>query len=384
MSYEQFKNFEKRGSQELEPKEKENLVDAWLKIAVDNQLKPENVESLSNEELKEWLYKTLMVDIEALVIGWGLEPDPILIEGIKNEQDLEQRAKLEMKYLEDTRAKINDFHKANPLAQGQSDKYVSWPSEMRKKKSFNCVGGTLLGMSLLERVDISSFCGKPSSHVLNIARLSNGEWVYADFTNNQVKIVKPEEGMLDGVRILELKEPDIIYRCIPLLDNRDVPDSIIGNFHSLEHDVKDEKADPTDKNEAKRLFTIFNEEFKKNDFSRLHDALYPSQVALQRTKEIQNEDRRVEKIHSLLATLREYTKEYTRNLSPSQRKKLLEEIKENSKEIRELFYKDDRKVLDKITPELKKTLQLIVRSTKSVKKKNPELYSDFVELLVSR
>lgn len=372
-------NFEKQEGRELELKEKENLVDAWLTIAVDNQAKPDNVDSLNNQQLKEWLYGTLMKDTARLVEEWDLQSNDDLIERIKGEQGLEQRARFEMNYIEAVRAKIQEFKKNHPLGD-RSDKWDSWPSEMRDNKTFNCVGGTLLGISLLDRIGARSYYGSPFSHVLNIVELSNGEWMYVDFFNNQVKKVKPREVLLGGVRTLELQEPDIIYRYVPLLGNSEAVGSIIGNFHSLECDTKDKKVDPLDKQEAERLFANFVGEFQKNDFSSLHDALFPSKVSLRRTEEMQNESDRIEKIRSFSSSARKYIE----TLNPQQREVVLQEIKTNSEKIRKFFYEDDKSVLDKISHASQKLLQLLTRSTRNVKIKNPEVYRDFVELFISR
>ncbi|MDP3901982.1 MAG: hypothetical protein Q8Q21_00135 [bacterium] len=376
---EQPTNFEKKESRELESKEKGNLVDAWLAIAVDNQVKPDYINNLNNQQLKEWLHKTLIDDTAKLIEEWGLQPDVALVKRIRGEQNPEQRAKIEMDFIEAVRTKIQEFKKAHPLGD-RSDKWDSWPSEMRDNKNFNCVGGTLLGTSFLDRIGVHSYYGNPFSHVLNIVELSNGEWVYADFLNNQVKKIKPREIMLGGVRTLELKEPDIIYRYIPLLDNSEAVGSIIGNFHSLEHDTKDKNSDPIDKQGAERLFANFAEEFSRNDFSSLHDALYPSKVALRRTKEMQNEGGRIEKIRSFSSSARKYIE----TLNPRQKEEVLKEIKVNTEGIRKLFYENDDGVLDKIDSTSKKLLQSLIRSTRNAKTKSPKLYHDFVELFVSR
>ncbi|MDI6821255.1 MAG: hypothetical protein QMD65_03780 [Patescibacteria group bacterium] len=380
MPQEKFVNFEKQEGRELEPKEKENLVNAWLSIAVDNQARPDDIDKLNNQQLKRWFYETLMDDTEKLIEEWDLQPDVTLIEKIKSEHNLEQRTRLEMDYIEAIRIKVQEFKKTHPLGD-RSDKWDSWPSEMRDNKTFNCVGGTVLGISFLDRIGVRSYYGNPFSHVLNVVELSSGEWVYVDFLNNQVKKTKPKkEIMLGGVRTLELEEPDIIYRYVPLLDNSEAVGSIIGNFHSLEHDVKDKKADPTDKREAERLFANFAEQFRKNDFSLLHDTLYPSKVALRRTREMQDEGGRIEKIRSFSSSARKYIG----TLDSKQREEVLKEIKTNAEGIRKLFYESNNDVLDKISPASKKLIQSLIRRMRSAKTKSPELYHDFVELFVSR
>lgn len=379
MPQEKFVNPEKQEGRELELKEKENLVDAWLTIAVDNQIQPDNIADLNNEQLKRWFYKTLMEDTSKLAEEWGLQPDIALIEKIREEQNPEQRARIEMDFIEAVRVKIQEFKKAHPL-KNRSDKWDSWPSEMRKNKTFNCVGGTLLGILLLDKAGIRSYYGNPFSHVLSIVKLSNGEWMYVDFLNNQVKKIKPQEIMLDGVRTLKLEEPDIIYRYVPLFDNSESVGSIIGNFHSLECDTKDKKVDPLDKQEAERLFANFAEEFQKNDFSSLHDILYPLKVSLSRSKEMQNEGGRIEKIQLFSSSARKYIE----TLDTKQKDEVMREIKTNADKIRKLFYEDDREVLDEISPASKKLLQSLVKSTKNVKTRTSDLYRDFVELFVSR
>ena len=379
MPQEQLVKVEKKENHELRSEEKRNLTNAWLNIAVDNQTKPDNLDDLNNQQLREWLYKTLMDDTSKLVEEWNLQPDIALIEKNKHEKDPERKTEAEMDFIETIRKRVQEFKKANPL-KDRSDKWDSWPSEMRENKTFNCVGGTLLGISLLDRAGMRSHYGNPFSHVLNIVELSNDEWVYADFLKNQVKKIKPEEITLGGVRTLKLKEPDIIYRYVPLFDNNEAVGSIIGNFHSLERDVKDKKADPTDKREAERLFVNFAEDFQRNDFSSLHDSLYPSRVALRRTEEMQNEGGRIEKIRSFSSSARKYIE----TLNPQQRNDLLKEVKANADGVRKFFYAGGEEIFDSVSSTTKKTLQLLIRSTRNAKVKNPDLYHDFVELFMSR
>ena len=194
MPREQLPKFEGPESRELKPEERINLVEAWLDVAIDGEEMPDGVSNWTNERLRTWLFGTLMADTDRLAKNWGLEPDRSLIDQIKGEKNIEVRAKLERDYIESIREVMNTFLKKHPKLPDEGYKWDSWPKKMREEKSFNCVGGTLLGMLLLERAGIVSYYGILESHVLNIVKLANGEWVYADFTNSHIKKNKTRRG----------------------------------------------------------------------------------------------------------------------------------------------------------------------------------------------
>ncbi len=372
-----FEKKENREGQELKLEEKKNLVDAWLNIIVDNQKKPDNLESLNNQELKEWLYKTLMDDISKLGEEWHLQPE-VDIEKIKTEKNPELKAKLEIDFIEALRIKIQEFKEVN-FQKGRSNKWDSWPKNMRENRSFNCVGVTLLGMNLLEKAGIQSYYGNPFSHVLNIVKLSNGEWVYVDFLENKVKKIIPEEITIGGIPTLKLKEPDIIYRYIPLFDKKEVVGSILDNLNVLKNEIKNIEAEPKDKKEAERIFAKFEKDFQNNDFPFLKEKLYYSRLIFFQTKEMQEERQRIEKILKLSSLMRKYLE--ILNLQPE---KIKEELITNIDDVERLFREDDKKIFDKVEPQTKEFLQLLFKEMENIKKENLDLYQELGELFINK
>ncbi|MDI6733990.1 MAG: hypothetical protein QMD50_00650 [Patescibacteria group bacterium] len=365
--------------QELNIEQKTNLVDAWLSIVVDNEAKPNDLENWNNQKVKNWFYKTLMKGVSDLVDRWRLNLDDKLVESIRNEFNSDKKIKLELEYIELIRLRIDEFLKKHPV-EDRSTKWDSWPKKMRGTKSFNCVGGTFIGLSLLEKARVTSYYGNPVSHVLNIIKLSNGEFVYADFTNNQVRKIKPEKVQIGNVDTLKLKDPEIIYRYIPLLDKKDSPSSILGNLNSLRHDALDDGVDPFDKKEAVSCFNVFEEEFKKNNFAELRDRFYPSGVTLRRSEEMRGEEERIDKIQEL----NKRSKEYLLTLGSKQASLVRNEIKNNSEAVKRFLMEDNIQILGLFTLEAKKVLELIKEDLTSIKKENSKLFHDFIDWMISK
>jgi len=161
---------------------------------------------------------------------------------------------------------------------------------MRETKKFNCAGATLLGMNLLDKGGIKSYCGNPHGHVVNIVKLSNGEWWYVDFRNGKKNFLKleAEEIEIVGTQILKINQPEINYKLIPVYNNTEAAGFVLGNLSSLKHEV--EHSGKPDKNsnekQAKELIKKHEQIFQKTDFYLLHEILYPKFVELEKINEI--------------------------------------------------------------------------------------------------
>jgi hypothetical protein len=255
---------------------------------------------------------------------------------------------------------------------------------MRETKEFNCVGATLLGVYLLEKGGIKSQYGNPHGHVINIAKLSNGEWWYVDFRNGKQNIIKlePEETEVSAVPTLKINQANIDYRIIPLYDNSEAAGSVLGNLSSLKHEAEDESTSDEDieKREAKEYLKKYGQNFQEADFSLLHQSLYPKFIEFDKTDEMQKEIARIDSMRDFEKPVQNYTK----TLTKEQEKALVEEIKTKKDDIENLFYKDDESVLQSVSSELKRVLELFLESLKNVKEKQPEVYQEAIDKIVGR
>lgn len=367
---------------ELSAEQKQTLGEIWTSMAVDNVAIPENIAGMSQDEIKDWLYQSLMNDTEKLANEWGLKADQNLIEKIKNAENLDEKSDLELEYIKKAHAQVDKIARDFDRSGEKSTMWDSWPKRMRETKEFNCVGATLLGIDLLEKGGIKSYYGNPYQHVLNIAKLSNGDWWYVDFRNGDRNIIKidPEEITLAGNPVLRVDHPNIDYRLIPIYDNSKAAGSVLGNLSSLEHTTKDQNTpdENIEKKEAQEYLRKYGEVFRKVDFSLLEQSLYEN--GMRETPEMKKERDRID----LLFNFEKPVQDYTQAMSKEQKESITEEIKTKKEAFGNLFYKDDKTILEQSSPELKKILELFLESLKDAKENQPEIYQEAVDTIVGK
>jgi len=376
--------FAKQERQEIGPEQKKILGEAWAEMVVDDSDTPENISGMTTEEIKKWLFESMMKDVEIFTNELGLKNDQVLIEKIQKTENLDEKSALELEYIRNAHTQVDDIVHNFDESENKSTKWDSWPKRMRKTKEFNCVGATLLGINFLEKGGIKSYYGNPAGHVINIAKLSNGEWWYVDFRNGKQNIIRiePEETSLADVLVLKINHPSIDYRLIPIYENSEAVCSILSNLASLKRTAENKNIpdENTEKKEAKEYLEKYKSNFEKTDFSLFHQTLYPKFIKAEKTKEMQGEIRRIDNMREFEKPIQAYTK----TLSKEQKEFIIEEIKSKKKFIGNLFYKDDQSVLQKSSPELKKILELYLENLRKIKENQPEIYKEAVDKIIGR
>lgn len=370
--------------QELSPEQKKTLGEVWTEMVIDNGNTPENIGEMAEDEIKQYLFDSIMKDIEKFSKELGLQIDAELVKKIQNTESVEEKSAFELEYIRKAHAQVDEIVQKFDRSADKSTKWDSWPKRMRETKEFNCVGATLLGIYLLEKGGIKSQYGNPHGHVINIAKLSNGEWWYVDFRNGKQNIIKlePEEIVIADVPTLKINQPNIDYRLIPLYANSEVAGSVLGNLSSLKHEAEDEciPNEDIERKEAKEYLEKYGQNFQKADFSLLHQSLYSKFIEFDKTDEMQKEITRIDSMRDFEKPVQNFTK----TLTKEQEKALVEEIKTKKESIESFFCKDDESVLQDVSQELKKVLELFLESLKSVKEKQPEVYQEAVDKIVGR
>ena len=384
-NFEQQKNIEANvEQQELTPEQKRTLGEVWTEMIIDNADIPENIDKLNQGEIKKWLFESTMKDIEKFAEELGFQINADFVEKIKKAENLDEKSALELEYIKTAHTQVDDIVQKFDRSADKSTKWDSWPKRMRETKEFNCVGATLLGVHLLEKGEVKSYYGNPHGHVVNIAKLSNGEWWYVDFRNGKQNIIKiePEEITIADVPVLKIKQPNIVYRLIPIYDNPEAAGSVLGNLSSLKNEAEDQNTPDEDveKKEAKEYLEKYGQNFQKADFSLLQQSLYPKFVEFDKTEEMQKEIARIDG----MGDFEKPAQDYTTTLTKEQEKVLVEEIKTRKKAIESLFYHGDTSVLRETSPELKKVLELFLESLRGVKDKQPEVYQEAIDKIVGR
>ncbi len=279
-------------NKELSCEEKRQLVETWGEVVLgraDNLL---DTEAMKNEDVKKWLFSSLMREIEILAKEWKLEPDEDLIKKIQEEQDFDNKSKFEVEYIRVMYDKVSKITKNFDMS-SFSVKWSSWPARMRETKEFNCVGATMLGMHFLKKAGIKSYYGSPVGHAVNIAELSNGEFWYADFIQDKklTKKLNLSEKQSGNKQILELDYDDGKVKQIPLLENSEISSAILENFSDLKKESINQKIPIKNIKEQETADYIakFKKQFSEVDFGGLNRKLYPVICALEETEEMKEE-----------------------------------------------------------------------------------------------
>lgn len=262
---------------ELSPEEKKTLAAAWCSVVLGRETTPENVEAFSNEQMRAWLYDSLVSEALVLRSEWGLAPDiEKYREAMEKCADDAQRSDVQFQFIDSLKVKFKSHLVANLNgAESHMRRHESWPKAMRTTKIFNCVGATLIAIASIEEAGIEVHFGDMAGHVVAFARLENGEWVYADLNNNFIKKVKPEEKSIDGILCFVLKDPDIVYETAAILDPKNIPLSVFANLARLKKDIEEERYDSDRQKE--RIASLHQEGkqyFDSLKFNETRDLLY--------------------------------------------------------------------------------------------------------------
>jgi hypothetical protein len=301
-SFEQNEDIEvNQEKPELTSEQKKILGEVWTEMVVDNVDVPENIDEMTQDEVKRWLFESIMKDTEIFAEELGLKIDNDLVEKIRKTKNLDKKSALELEYIKKAHSQVDDIVQRFDKLARKSTKWDSWPKKMRETKEFNCVGATLLGIHLLENGGIKSYCGNPADHILNIVKLSNGEWRYVDFMNGKqnIKKIEPEEATIARVPVLKIKQQNIDYKLIPIYENSEVAGSVLGNLSCLEQEAEDPNTpdENIEKKEAKKYLEKYGRNFQKADFSLLQESLYPKLIEVDDTEEMQQE---IERINTMI------------------------------------------------------------------------------------
>ena len=374
--------YAKQERQEISSEQKKILGKVWTEMVVDNSDTPENIRDMPNEEIKKWLFESTMKDMESFTNELRLKNDQVLIEKIQKTENLDEKSALELEYIKNVHTQVDSMVHNFDRSENKSTKWDSWPKRMRETKEFNCVGATLLGINFLEKGGIKSYYGNPGGHVVNIAKLSNGEWWYVDFRNGKQNIIRiePEETFLADVPVLKINHPGIGYKLIPIYENSEATCSILSNLASLKRTAENKNIsdENTENKEAKEYLEKYKSNFEKTNFSLFHQTLYSKFIEVEKTKEMRGEIRRIDNMREFEKPIHDYTK----ILSKEQKMAIIEEIKNKKESIGNLFYKDDRSVLQKSSPKLKKILELYLENLGKIKENQPEIYKEAVDKII--
>ncbi|MFH1315005.1 MAG: hypothetical protein ABIH67_01265 [Candidatus Uhrbacteria bacterium] len=371
--------------QELSPEERRALGSVWSEIVLGSDgAFIEDASVLSDEELREQLNSSLISETKSLLGEWGLTPDIDLIKQISEIEDDDEKAKLELRYLKQVHEAIDQRVRNFDRSKPKSTKWDSWPDRMRETGEFNCVGAITIGSSLLEQAGLESYIGNPPSHVLNIVRLSNGDWWYVDFMNgkNAMQKIDPMEREVNGHRVLQIEHPSIDYRLIPISPQKELPSYVLGNLASLQKDASEAQLGETDleKKEAFEYANRHRDRLTVVDLSELDSKLFNKGNHVNDSEEMRAEANRVD----VLWERDDKIKELSKDLDVEQLSRIAIEISGNLSEVRQYLFGEVDEILPAIGQELKIFLESYRTKFSDLAENQREEYQHMTDRLLKR
>jgi hypothetical protein len=291
-----IENYQERVAveKELNLDEKKNLKHLWNFVVLgNNEREQDTVELMDKKEIKQWMYHSLLEETYALFPELDFEIDFESIEKILAQKDKEKRAKLQLEYI----YACNEQFKTLAKSEEQKSKDTRWntmPLTMREEKAFNCVGASLIGHGFLRKGEIENFYGNPDGHVVNIARLDDGQWWYIDFRNNYIEKVEADVVEIAKVKTLKLNDPAISYSYAPMLEGIEGPIFILGNLSGIKYEATSEDIPdnfPGVQN-ARKLYARFKRELDSDEIDKFIEAVYP-ETSEYKNSEIMKKEREV-------------------------------------------------------------------------------------------
>ncbi len=254
--FEQFKELA-----ELSKPEKQFLIDFWQNQVLGKEADlPIDIDTADNAMMRQWLQETQMK--RAGEVFGQLIDQPLDRQAPSGERKVNESLRQELKVLDQelqtigvqinqeknnaakVKLQLAYLKKCRDLFKRIKSNFVTnfndlplesnQPNYIEQNQEFLCSGATLLGFAALERDNVSQeyYRGAPPGHSVDIVRLADGEWCYADFANGIVEIIKPtgqtdRSGMpleRDGnLPILEFNNEAIVYQKVPIMEKEDLP-----------------------------------------------------------------------------------------------------------------------------------------------------------------
>lgn len=364
--------------EELSLETKKQLVDFWRKAVVGEVDPPKNLE---DDNLKEWLYKTIMEDAYKLTTEWQLLPNQELIKEIASEKDKDKKSELEFKFLESIKQMVGDLdEKFKKLSEeGRLLAWNSSPRAMRKNKDFDCTGATLLGNSLLSQASIESYHGSPGGHSVNIAKLSNGEWVWLDLKNKTIQKIDPTIREIDGGKLFDLSKPISQWEQCYVTPKATINASIIGNFYALQTHAID-KGESSSGYTLEKSLEAYKDLKEALESIDLGDAVYKLWPGKEMAREIMAPQRKItKKVNEIIKPIEESGK----SLDQKMQVQLITTVRAGKEMIIKSF-QDLNVMIDFTIPEVNEAFQKSIENLKKFKEESPEIYPEVIEKLAAR
>uniref|UniRef100_A0A7C4LZI0 Transglutaminase-like domain-containing protein n=1 Tax=candidate division CPR3 bacterium TaxID=2268181 RepID=A0A7C4LZI0_UNCC3 len=210
---------------------KEDFAVFWTKAVVIHEVIPNGIAIFSRQEMASWLFETLMRSIEYVIEIFGIPTDNEMIFRISEEKNIEFKANLEKIFIFNF---LKNIHSVADLAKEDAfdNSYGSWPNEILRKNSFDCVGASTMAIYILQKAGISNYSTLIPMHQITPVRLVNRQWYYLDTIQNRfIKADYKENDNIFGFPYLDINKIDTEWNFVPVMDPKYILQSIINNIN---------------------------------------------------------------------------------------------------------------------------------------------------------
>lgn len=202
----------------------EAFTDFWQKEIVGEEVSLSDIEDLIEEDFEWWLVESVLrgarLVMERKGLGYLYDSS-----GIKDENDLPLWMKRSVGEIKRSR---NPFEMTLSLL-------CSFPTMLEAHWSPNCLGGTLLALSLLRRQKASFHLCCPPNHVAVAVQLDDCSVLLVDVTN---RICQKLDGntidIIPGIPALVVDPRVMDYRIFPLLPVRSLAEILLANLQEVQ------------------------------------------------------------------------------------------------------------------------------------------------------
>ena len=340
---------------ELSSEEKKTLADAWFNLVLGRKNDSTDVEGFDNEQMRAWLYDSLISETLVLRNEWGINPDIEKyreeIEGCTND---DQKSRVQLEFIESINNGISNFSESHPDGENKLKRWESWPKAMRESKNFNCVGATLFAIASMEEAGIEVFYGNPAGHAVAIAKLRNQSYVFVDLNNRLVAPIEPDKRMIDGIHCFIVKNVKFDYESIPVLDRSSIVSSVLGNLSGLPSDVQlDVHDSERQKARTEAMYAEGRSFFEKVDFSQLTENLFKKQ------RDFWSDNNLVGKIEfAKVSLLRHFEKEFL-NIEPVNKGKIRDFFMQNPDKFTDFLLDSSKNDFKGLDPRIVRDLEFL-------------------------
>ena len=181
---------------------------------------------------------------------------------------------------------------------------------------------------------------------------------------------------------MKINNKHIEYKLVPFCDNEDISTPIFGNLVHLFEEVNDpDVVDDYNKQYARQYVQTHKSIFNGDDsIKNIRDVFYADNQDINNSEEMDRERQRIDDYDKYT----ENVQEYVSALEEKERKKIFEEISKNISSVEEFLRKGDDNIINSISVQTSKFLQLLKEGVEELKKVDQQRYNNLMSSFINK